>query len=101
MRSQGIILLGAQQLASQVSTKIIENASIRVLGRTGPGELQDRVWQAWDASARRQASMLKVDEKFVMQPTFSYPLFVKIPFPAWAMRREDIASPRLDQTPEV
>jgi len=101
MRSQGIILLGAQQLASQVSTKIIENASIRVLGRTGPGELQDRVWQAWDASVRRQASMLKVDEKLVMQPTFSYPLFVKIPFPAWAMRREDIAPPPLDQTPEV
>ncbi len=101
MRSQGIILLGAQQLASQVSTKIIENASIRALGRTGPGELQDKVWQAWDSSARRQASMLKPDEKLVMQPTFSHPMYVKIPFPAWAMRREDIASPPLDQTPEV
>src|SRR5690606_18143314 len=35
MRSQGIILLGAQQQASKVSEKVIENAAIRVLGRTG------------------------------------------------------------------
>jgi hypothetical protein len=34
MRSQGIILLGAQQQASKVSEKVIENAAIRVVGRT-------------------------------------------------------------------
>ena len=101
MRSQGVILLGAQQLASQVSTKIIENTAVRVLGRTGPAELQDKVWQAWDRTARRQASVLGPDEKLIMQPTFRQPMFVKVPFPAWAMRREDIASVPLDQTPEV
>jgi hypothetical protein len=101
MRSQGIILLGAQQLASQVSTKIIENAAVRVLGRTGPAELQDRVWQAWDRATRRQASVLGPDEKLFMQPTFRQPMFVKVPFPAWAMRREDIAAMPLDQAPEV
>jgi hypothetical protein len=102
MRSQGIILLGAQQLASQVSTKVIENAAIRVLGRTGPAELQDRVWQAWDKAARQQGSVLVPSEKLIMQPTFRQPMFVKIPFPAWAMRREDIASTTTwNQTPEV
>ncbi|MBI1923821.1 ATP-binding protein [Candidatus Poribacteria bacterium] len=100
-RSQGIILLGAQQLASQVSMKIIENSSIRSLGRTGPAELQDRVWQAWNTSARRQASVLRPEEKLIMQPTFRQPMFIKVPFPAWAMRREDIAAPQLSQTPEV
>lgn len=102
MRSQGIILLGAQQLASQVSTKIIENTAVRVLGRTGPAELQDKVWQAWDKAARRQASVLGPDEKLIMQEaTFRQPMLVKVPFPAWAMRREDIAAVPLDQTPEV
>lgn len=101
MRSQGIILLGAQQLASQVSTKILENTAIRVLGRTGPAELQDKVWQAWDNSARRQASVLRPEEKLIIQPTFRQPMFIKVPFPAWAMRREDIAPLPLSQTPEV
>jgi hypothetical protein len=35
MRSQGIILLGAQQQASTVSEKVIDNAAIKALGRTG------------------------------------------------------------------
>ncbi|MBD2001413.1 ATP-binding protein [Leptolyngbya sp. FACHB-541] len=102
MRSQGVLLFGAQQLASQVSIKVIENAAIRVLGRTGSAELQDKVWQSWDKSVRQQAGTLKADEKLVMQPTFRQPMFVKMPFPAWAMRREDIApSKSFDQTPEV
>lgn len=99
MRSQGIILLGAQQMASQVSTKIIEMSSIRVLGRTGPAELQDKVWQSWDKPARRQATILKQEEKLVMQPTFRQPMFVRVPHPAWAMRKEDIAPLPLDQLP--
>ncbi len=101
MRSQGIILLGAQQLASRVSTTIIEMSAVRVLGRTDPAELQDKVWQAWDKAARRQASVLRADEKLITQPTFRQPMFVKVPFPPWAMRREDIAPARLAQTPEI
>jgi hypothetical protein len=99
MRSQGIILLGAQQMASQVSTKIIEMSSIRVLGRTGPAELQDKVWQSWDKPARRQATVLKQEDKLVMQPTFRQPMLVRVPHPAWAMRKEDIAPLPLDQLP--
>jgi hypothetical protein len=101
MRSQGVILLGGQQFASQVSTKIIESAAVRVLGRTGTAELQDKVWQGWDKSTRQQASVLKLDEKLIMQTTFRQPMFVKMPFPAWAMNREDIAPKPLEQTPEV
>ncbi|MFW6295634.1 MAG: ATP-binding protein [Halothece sp.] len=101
MRSQGVILLGGQQFASQVSTKIIESAAVRVLGRTGVAELQEKVWQGWDKTARQQASLLKLDEKLIMQTTFRQPMFVKMPFPAWAMRREDIASKPLQELPEI
>jgi len=45
MRSQGIILLGAQQQASKVSEKVIENAALRVLGRTGTLELDATAWR--------------------------------------------------------
>lgn len=101
MRSRGIILLGAQQLASRVSTTVIEMSAVRAVGRTGPAELQDRVWQSWDKATKRQATALRPDEKLIIQPTFRQPMFVKMPFPSWAMRREDIAPPRLDDTPEV
>jgi hypothetical protein len=90
MRSQGVILLGAQQMASQVSTKVIEMSSIRVLGRSGSAELQDKVWQSWEKSARRHASILLPEDKLMMQPTFRQPMFVKVPYPAWAMKREHI-----------
>jgi len=101
MRSQGVILLGAQQMASQVSTKVIEMCSVRVLGRTGTAELQDKVWQSWEQSARRQATLLQKEDKLVMQPTFRQPMLVRIPFPAWAMKREDIAARRREGFPEV
>lgn len=92
MRSQGVILFGAQQMASQVSTKIIEMSSIRVLGRTGPAELQDRVWQSLDKPTRQQATVLGIEQKLVMQPTFRKPMLVRVPHPAWAMKYEHIAA---------
>jgi len=91
MRSQGVILFGAQQMASQVSTKIIEMSSTRVLGRTGPAELQDRVWQSLDKPTRQQATVLNIEQKLVMQPTFRKPMLVRVPHPAWAMKYEHIA----------
>jgi DNA helicase HerA-like ATPase len=100
-RSQGVILLGAQQFASQVSIKVIESAAVRALGRTGPAELQDRVWQSWHKAARLQANALLPEEKLITQPTFRQPMFTKVPFPAWAMRREDIAPISLDEIPEI
>jgi hypothetical protein len=100
-RSQGIILFGAQQFASEVSIKVVESAAVRVLGRTGPAELSDQVWRAWSQTARRQSSQLRPNEKLVTQPTFRAPMLVNMPFPAWAMRRADIAAPSSAELPEI
>jgi len=85
MRSQGIILLGAQQQASKVSEKVIENAALRVLGRTGTLELDAPVWRFLSASAKNQAAVLPLDEKLIIQDNFREPMHVRIPFPVWAM----------------
>jgi hypothetical protein len=101
-RSQGILLFGAQQFASDVSTKVVESAAIRAAGRTGTAELSDRVWKGWSKTARHRVSQLRRDEKLVTQPTFRAPMLVKVPFPAWAMRREDVvASASFEDQPEV
>jgi hypothetical protein len=101
MRSQGVLLFGAQQLASQVSTKVIEMSSIRVLGRTGSGEMQDKVWQSWGKAAREQGCSLKLEQKLISQPTFRQPMLIQTPYPAWAMKREDIAPTPVSRTREV
>lgn len=100
MRSQGVILFGAQQMASQVSTKIIEMSSVRVVGRTGTAELQDKVWQLLDKPTRQQAALLGIEQKLVMQPTFRKPMLVRVPHPAWAMKYEHIP-PRIRDRNEL
>lgn len=96
MRSQGIILLGAQQQASRVSEKVIENAAIRVLGRSGSLELSQSVWRFLSDGARRKAAGLRLDEKLVIQDNFREPMLVKVPFPAWALRPREAALDRPD-----
>lgn len=86
MRSQGIILLGAQQQASLVSGRVIENAGIRALGKSGSLELSHKVWGGLSDAARKKASMLLPEEKLLIQDSFREPLLVKIPFPPWALR---------------
>lgn len=90
MRSQGIILLGAQQQASKVSDRVIEMSGIQVLGRSGSLELSQPIWRSLSPSARRKAASLTVDEKMVIQDNFREPMHVRVPFPPWAMRGEEV-----------
>jgi DNA helicase HerA-like ATPase len=93
MRSQGVILLGAQQQASLVSPRVIENASIRAVGRSGSLELSAEVWKFLGQSARGQAAQTLADEKLLVQPSFRAPMLAKIPYPPWALKKEDADRP--------
>ena len=93
MRSQGVVLFGAQQQASQVSEKVIENASIRLLGRTGALELEHAVWRGIPTAFRRMIGGLQPKEKVFLTPTARQPMFVRMPFPPWAMRRDEAEPP--------
>jgi DNA helicase HerA-like ATPase len=90
MRSQGVILLGAQQQASMVSPKVIENAGIRAVGRSGTLELRAEVWKGLGDAARSQAAQIQAEEKLLMQPSFRAPMLAKIPYPPWALKKEDV-----------
>lgn len=85
MRSQGIILLGAQQQASKVSERVIDNSALRVLGKTGYLELTTPTWRFLSESARSKAANLALDEKLIIQDNFREPMHVRVPFPGWAM----------------
>ena len=70
--------------------KVVENAAIRVLGRSGTLELDQPVWRFLSEGARRKAAALGPDEKLVIQDNFREPMHVRVPFPAWAMRRDEV-----------
>lgn len=101
MRSQGIILLGAQQQASRVSEKVIENAAIRALGQTGSLELGMPIWKFLTPSARERAMNLRPEEKLIIQATFRQPMLVCIPFPAWAMNPDEAVLPTANNQSDV
>ncbi|QJW94157.1 ATP-binding protein [Frigoriglobus tundricola] len=97
-RSQGIILLGAQQQASLVSTRVIENAAVRAVGRSGSLELGQDVWKFLGKSARDAAGQLQPDEKLLYQPSFREPMLAKLPFPPFALSETDAAPAPADPT---
>lgn len=89
LRSRGVILLGAQQQASLVSARVVENAALRVLGRSGGHELQQDIFSFLPESLRTYVSQLGSADKVVHQPSFRQPMQVKVPRPPWAMRRQE------------
>lgn len=91
MRSQGVILLGAQQQASLVSSRVIENAAVRAVGRSGALELRADVWRFLGDAGRAAAARLQADEKLLVLPSFRAPMLAKIPYPPWALKGEDAA----------
>lgn len=92
LRSRGVILLGAQQQASLVSPRVVENAAIRVLGRTGGHELRQDVYSFVPPELRDFVEQLGGGDKLVYQPSFGEPMPVKVPRPPWAMRRQEAST---------
>ncbi len=101
MRSQGVILFGAQQQASMVSERVIENAGIKALGKTSMLELSKSVWSGLSGAAKQKADSLLPSEKLVIQDNFREPLHVLVPFPAWAMRREEAEEEALSEAAQA
>jgi DNA helicase HerA-like ATPase len=85
-RSLGIILIGAQQTASEVERRIVSNSSIKIVGRLDPAEAGRPEYGFLPPSHRQRATLAKPGTMFVSQPEIPVPLVVEFPFPAWATR---------------
>ena len=91
-RSLGIILIGAQQTASEVERRIVSNASIRVVGRLDPAEAERPEYRFLPGAFRLRASILQPGTMIVQQPEVPSPVMVTFPFPAWATRKDEVAT---------
>lgn len=89
-RSLGIILIGAQQTASEVERRIVSNAAIRVVGRLDLAEAERPEYRFLPQSFRSRAGILQPGTMLVSQPDVPNPVLVNYPFPAWATRRDEM-----------
>jgi DNA helicase HerA-like ATPase len=85
-RSLGIILIGAQQTASEVERRIIANSAIRVVGRLDAAEAGRGEYGFLPAVQRQRATIVKPGTMIVSQPELPVPLVLEFPFPSWATR---------------
>jgi DNA helicase HerA-like ATPase len=88
-RSLGIVLIGAQQTASQVESRIVANAALRVVGRLDLAEAERPEYGFLSAAGRDRAGILKPGTMIVQQPEIPTALLLRFPFPSWATRKSE------------
>ncbi len=91
-RSLGVILIGAQQTASQIERRVVGNCAFRVVGRLDMAEAQHGEYGFLPAPSRARAGILKPGTVIISQPEIPIPLMAQFPFPAWATRPSEVKS---------
>ncbi|MGH9212604.1 MAG: ATP-binding protein [Acidimicrobiales bacterium] len=92
-RSLGIILIGAQQTASEVERRIVANSAVRVVGRLDAAEAARGEYGFLPPVQRQRATIVKPGTMLVSQPELPVPMVVQFPFPAWATRASEAGIP--------
>jgi DNA helicase HerA-like ATPase len=91
-RSLGMILIGAQQTASEVERRIIANSAFRVVGRLDSAESERSEYGFMPAVTRARAAILKPGSMILQQPHIPIPVQIRFPFPSWATRADEVAT---------
>lgn len=91
-RSLGIVLVGAQQTASEVEERIVGQSSIRVTGRLDAAEAEHGEYGFLRGAQRQRATIIKSGTMILSQPDIPVPLVLEFPFPAWATRPSEAAA---------
>jgi len=90
-RSLGVILIGAQQTASEVERRVVANAAIRVVGRLDAAEAERPEYRFLPGAFRERALILPQGAVILQQPEVPVPQLVTFPFPAWATKPSEVA----------
>jgi len=99
-RSLGIVLIGAQQTASEVERRIVANSAIRVVGRLDAAEAGRSEYGFLPPVQRQRSTLLKPGTMLVSQPELPVPLVTQFPFPSWATRAAEAgANPKARPAP--
>lgn len=89
-RSMGIILIGAQQTASEVERRVVGNAAVRIVGRLDAAEADRPEYKFMPRSFLSRSTILAPGTMIVHQPDVPSPMMLNFPFPSWATRRKEV-----------
>ncbi len=89
-RSLGVLLIGAQQTASEIEKRVVANSAVKVLGRVDSSEIFSKEYDFLTGNFRQRAMMLKKGTMILYQPDVPVPIVVKFPKPPWATRKEEV-----------
>ena len=89
-RSLGIILIGAQQTASLIESRILSNCAIKVIGRSDAVEISKNYYSFLNEELRKRALLLKPGTMILSQPDCPLPIVINFPYPCWATRKEEV-----------
>jgi DNA helicase HerA-like ATPase len=92
-RSLGVVLIGAQQTASEVERRILVNSAVKVVGRLDAAEVTRPEYGFLPPAQQKRALIAKPGTMFVNQPDIPVPLVTEFPFPAWATRPAEAGAP--------
>ena len=90
-RSLGIILIGAQQTASEVERRVVGNAAIRIVGRLDAAEADRPEYKFMPRSVLSRSTILAPGTMIVHQPDVPTPMMLNFPFPSWATREKEVS----------
>ncbi len=89
-RSLGLILIAAQQTASQVEPRILANCSVKLLGRMDPAEVNKPLYSYLSNTVRQRTTILKPGQLVLYQPDCPVPILIRFPMPIWATRLDEV-----------
>ncbi|WP_428265890.1 ATP-binding protein [Haliangium sp.] len=81
-RSLGVLLIGAQQAATEVDGNIIRNAALKVVGRLDAGEAAE--YRFLSQELRERAARFLPGTMVLDQPLIPAPIPLRFPFPGFA-----------------
>ncbi|MFN3813672.1 MAG: ATP-binding protein [Aquificaceae bacterium] len=88
-RSLGVILIGAQQTASEIEKRILANSAIKVVGRIDSSEVLSKEYEFLIGAFKHRAIMLKKGTMILYQPDIPSPIMLRFPKPPWATKKEE------------
>ncbi len=87
-RSLGVILIGCQQNASRVEGAIVDNASIKIVGRVDAGHADE--YRFLTPELRLRATRLRPGTMVLDQPAVPVPVPMVFPFPPYATNVSEV-----------
>ncbi len=87
-RSFRIIMIGAEQTASEVDYRVITQASTMIVGHQKVAELKKDEYAHLVSAQRERASTLLQGELIVDQPFLRVPMTIRFPLTPWATRED-------------